>query len=113
MQTWEKPSYEIWLKEHDYLYLLSIGLEDGVGTIWPWEEIGDNLISYSQGEYINFRFPKPVRIMTLCPICHRPLHEIVYISPLWTWKNYCGREGDLIYCPHCRIQWSFDCKALN
>lgn len=94
MQTWEESSVE-------------------VGTIWPWEEIGDNLISYSQGEYNNRKLPKPVRIMTLCPVCHRPLHEIVYISPSWTWKSLCGREGDQIYCPHCRIQWLFDCRAMN
>lgn len=113
MQTWEKSAFETKLQKSLFFDLFPVGDEQWVGTLWPWEEIGDNLISYSQGEYMNSRLPKPVRIMTICPICHRPLHEIVYISPLWTWKSLCGREGDLIYCPHCRIQWSFDCQRMN
>jgi len=76
-------------------------------TIFPWEDVGENLITYAEQGY-RLRV-----IKDRCPICHRHLHEVYFCSPEWTWEDLCGREGFLIYCPHCRVQWRFHGTKLN
>ena len=37
-----------------------------------------------------------------CPHCWKKQVVLFeYCSPLWTWQNLCGRDGPMLYCPHC------------
>lgn len=42
-----------------------------------------------------------------CPICGKPLYVSHQTSPRYTWRRLCGREGYLVYCPHCKKDINF------
>lgn len=51
-----------------------------------------------------------------CPKCKKNSENLVWInfvSPDWTWKKKCGREGPLSICPDCKIQVAFLCIIMN
>jgi len=51
-----------------------------------------------------------------CPQCKLPPEELTwieFISPPWTWKARCGRQGPLSLCPVCGIQVEIIVKKLN
>lgn len=109
-RSWESSQLLTTIK--DFFMLDDLNHDIQIGTIWPWEELGDNLIDYSS-RHRQFYEHLPVRTIYRCPICHRRLHEAYYRSPDWTWRSLCGNEGELIYCPHCKIQWQYHCIGLN
>lgn len=115
IREWESGHWEsshLLKSIEDFFFLDDINHDLQIGTIWPWEELGDNLIEYSSGHPCYYRH-LPVRTIYRCPICHKRLHKVYYRSPDWTWRSLCGNEGELFYCPHCKIQWQYHCIGLN
>lgn len=48
-----------------------------------------------------------------CPICGQPLYISHQTSPAYTWRELCGREGFLLYCPHCKKDINFFLTVMN
>ena len=51
-----------------------------------------------------------------CPSCNLPGNQLLWIdfvSPPWTWKNLCGREGYLSICERCHVQVDFWMTGMN
>lgn len=48
-----------------------------------------------------------------CPICGEQLYISHQTSPIWTWRHLCGREGYLVYCPHCKKDMGFYLTVMN
>ena len=48
-----------------------------------------------------------------CPICGQPLYISHQTSPGYTWRELCGREGYLLYCPHCKKDINFFLTVMN
>ena len=48
-----------------------------------------------------------------CPICGQPLYISHQTSPGFTWRELCGREGYLLYCPHCKKDINFFLTVMN
>lgn len=48
-----------------------------------------------------------------CPICGQQLYVSRQTSPSWTWAKMCGREGYLVYCPHCKRDINFYLTEMN
>ena len=52
-------------------------------------------------------------LKSICPFCWHKKKRIYFTSPDWTWRELCGRNGELIICEHCKIQYGFDCDEMN
>lgn len=72
--------------------------------IFRWDEV---IASIQQSE------TNPLVIPEKCDKCHNDMIVVYFVSPAWTWKNLCGRAGDLIICPHCIRQLKFNCTIMN
>lgn len=48
-----------------------------------------------------------------CLKCGRRKKKIYYRSPDWTWRELCGRRGELTICEHCKRQYEFECIGMN
>ena len=48
-----------------------------------------------------------------CPHCGKQLYLAHQTSPAWTWSHLCGREGYLVYCPHCKKDIQFFLTIMN
>ena len=48
-----------------------------------------------------------------CPICGKPLYASHQTSPRYTWRRLCGREGYLVFCPHCKKDINFYLTLMN
>ena len=48
-----------------------------------------------------------------CPHCGHQLYLAHQTSPAWTWGEMCGREGYLVYCPHCKKEIQFFLTIMN
>lgn len=79
--------------------------EEGYGKHFPWSDVRqcyDRKIEPMDG--------------SSCPSCNLPGNQLVWIdfvSPLWTWKNRCGREGYLSICERCHVQVDFWMTSMN
>ena len=47
------------------------------------------------------------------PICGQSLYVSEQTSPRWTWLRLCGRQGFLVYCPHCKKDINFYLTMMN
>lgn len=52
-------------------------------------------------------------LKSICPFCWHKKKRIYFRSPDWTWRELCGRSGELIICEHCKLQFDFDCESMN
>ena len=58
--------------------------------------------------------PGDVKVsQTRCPHCRTPLVTLDFVSPPWTWRDLCGREGPMVICPNCPKQYSFILTIMN
>lgn len=48
-----------------------------------------------------------------CPACGQKLYISHQTSPRWTWGEMCGREGYLLFCPHCKKDIDFYLTVMN
>lgn len=48
-----------------------------------------------------------------CPSCGNKLYVVHQTSPMWTWVHLCGREGYLLFCPHCKKDIDFYLTVMN
>ena len=48
-----------------------------------------------------------------CPDCGEKLIQVYFRSPDWTWKDLCGRAGDMLICPKCHAQQDFRLTIMN
>lgn len=51
-----------------------------------------------------------------CPTCQKEFKdmEILYfVSPPYTWKSMCGREGWMVICPDCKEVRNFELSVMN
>ena len=77
-------------------------------THFPWDDVIACFKKRLPSD--NFRGRKK------CPKCGRNSEALVWIkfnSPIWTWRNLCGREGPLSICPQCSIQVEFIMESMN
>jgi hypothetical protein len=53
------------------------------------------------------------RLTEVCPDCGTRLIEVFVSTPSWTWRQLCGREGMLTFCPACKQQIRFHLECMN
>lgn len=78
--------------------------ENSTSQTFPWEDVALSLLRYP--EDVKFEYDT-------CPDCGNERIELYFHSPQWTWVRMCGQAGDMVICPHCKHQASFECNAMN
>jgi len=71
--------------------------------IFPWEDVQACLSNNT----------KPLLDEMFCPLCGKKVKWIRFRSPDWTWKQLCGREGQMALCLDCHLQLYFDCDEMS
>lgn len=49
----------------------------------------------------------------VCPKCGHHTLSLWFCSPTWTWRQLCGRAGNMTICPHCLKQMDFQLIVMN
>ena len=78
--------------------------ENSTFQTFPWKDVALSLLKYP--ERVKFDYDA-------CPDCGNERIKLYFHSPRWTWAKMCGRAGNMVICPHCRLQTSFECSVMN
>lgn len=78
--------------------------ENSTSQTFPWDDVALSLLKYP--ERVKFEYDA-------CPDCGNERIKLYFHSPEWTWAKMCGRAGDMVICPHCKHQASFECNVMN
>lgn len=74
------------------------------GRFFPWVDVCDSMMQHSE---------RVRQSSATCPHCGEQLIKIYFSSPSWTWKNLCGRAGDMLICCKCHEQNGFTLTMMN
>lgn len=93
-------------------------IENLAREIKHWER---NESGFSSGEYpwtdvalSILKHPEDVAFdVDDCPDCGAGMVKLRFVSPSYTWAHVCGCAGDMMICPHCKKQQSFNVTMLN
>ena len=71
---------------------------------YPWEDVFASMM----------KSPEKVSLSSeTCPDCGERLIQLYFSSPDWTWRELCGRAGDMLICPKCHEQKEFFLRIMN
>lgn len=71
---------------------------------FPWEDVAASVWNNTNDiTYIDKE----------CRVCGEQLVKIKFKSPQWTWRQLCGRAGDMILCVNCPCQIQFKLIFMN
>ena len=70
---------------------------------WDWKEVAE----------CGRNTERRRRLFETCPVCGTRLIEVLVSTPGWSWRELCGREGMLAFCPHCQKQIKFNLERMN
>ena len=73
-------------------------------VFFPWGDVLGSLCTYPYKMSLTHE---------LCPRCGSRMVSLYVSSPAWTWKGLCGRAGNMLVCPECPCQVSFDLTEMN
>lgn len=71
---------------------------------YSWKDVALSLLKYPERVVFDY---------DVCPKCGNPRICLYFYSPAWTWTMICGVGGNMVICPHCKIQSSFDVTIRN
>lgn len=72
--------------------------------IYPWEDVLESMKARPEKVFLSDNS---------CPDCGEKLIQVYFRSPDWTWKDLCGRAGDMLICPKCHAQQDFRLTIMN
>ncbi len=71
---------------------------------YPWEDVTASML---------YNTDSITYIDKTCRVCGDQLIKIKFKSPSWTWRQLCGRAGEMILCVECPCQIKFRLTIMN
>jgi len=71
---------------------------------YPWKDVALSMLKFP--ERVTFDYD-------VCPDCGEARIKIYFHSPECTWDMMCGVGGNMVICPHCKIQAEFNETMRN
>ena len=73
-------------------------------VFFPWEDVFASMMKNPEKVCLSSK---------TCPDCGERLIQLYFSSPDWTWRELCGRAGDMLICPKCHEQKDFFLRIMN